>query len=237
MSSVHSLACARALVRCQRPRQLQHAWRLQSNMSSNAFSMSSVLAGNRASVYSTILPMVTCILLPQTAASTSKHRKHKVSTCTCQSHRHKRHWGRLPRETSLRSLSQEKDHPLFVGGNEGLGKVMDVGGGVKSACRRMIGSLWPKLRAEHGRRRRILPCRMSQKFPSRVCLKHRLLRLPYVYSLSFGYFTYFSSDVGEGQPRNSLQHRARLYPTCRRRLDCAKWCEQRCMYGISFVHW
>ncbi|KAG2145600.1 hypothetical protein BD769DRAFT_1625264 [Suillus cothurnatus] len=81
--------------------------------------MSSVLAGNRAIIYSTngdparVLSAFSFPELPPPPPNTANIK------------------GVYPaRPEPDVSLSQAKDHPLFVGGNEGLGKVMDVGEGV-----------------------------------------------------------------------------------------------------------
>ncbi|KAG1807793.1 uncharacterized protein BJ212DRAFT_1281490 [Suillus subaureus] len=130
MSSVHS--CARALARWpQRPGQLQHAWRLPSN---NTFSTSPVLAGNRAIVYNTngdparVLSAFSFPELPPPPPNTANIRFLLAPINPADINVIEGVYPAKP-EPDV-SLCQAKDHPIFVGGNEGLGKVMDIGEGV-----------------------------------------------------------------------------------------------------------
>lgn len=132
MSLVHP--CARVLARWQRPCQLQHAWRLQSNVSSNTFSTSSVLAGNRAIVYNTngdparVLSAFSFPELPPPPPNTVNIRFLLAPINPADINVIEGVYPAKP-EPDV-SLSQAKDYPLFVGGNEGLGKVIDVGDGI-----------------------------------------------------------------------------------------------------------
>ncbi|KAG1731389.1 hypothetical protein EDB19DRAFT_1737920 [Suillus lakei] len=132
MSSVHS--CARALARWQRPCQLQHAWRLQNNIPSNTFSTSSVLAGNRAIVYdingdpARVLSAFSFPDLPPPPPNTVNIRLLLAPINPADINVIEGVYPAKP-EPDV-SLSRAKDHLLFVGGNEGLGKVMDIGEGV-----------------------------------------------------------------------------------------------------------
>lgn len=132
MSLVHP--CARVLARWQRPCQLQHAWRLQSNVSSNTFSTSSVLAGNRAIVYNTngdparVLSAFSFPELPPPPPNTVNIRVLLAPINPADINVIEGVYPAKP-EPDV-SLSQAKDYPLFVGGNEGLGKVIDVGDGI-----------------------------------------------------------------------------------------------------------
>ncbi|KAG1810300.1 uncharacterized protein HD556DRAFT_1319334 [Suillus plorans] len=126
--------CARVLARWQRPCQLQHAWRLQSNVSSNTFSTSSVLAGNRAIVYNTngdparVLTAFSFPELPPPPPNTVNIRFLLAPINPADINVIEGIYPAKP-EPDV-SLSQAKDYPLFVGGNEGLGKVIDVGDGI-----------------------------------------------------------------------------------------------------------
>ncbi|KAG1834994.1 hypothetical protein DFJ58DRAFT_821102 [Suillus subalutaceus] len=128
MSSIHS--CARALAPWQRSRQLQHAWRL----GNNTFSTSSVLASNRAIVYNTngdparVLSAFSFPELPSPPPNTANIRFLLAPINPADINVIEGVYPAKP-EPDV-SLSQVKDHPLFVGGNEGLGKVMDIGEGV-----------------------------------------------------------------------------------------------------------
>ncbi|KAG2052095.1 NAD(P)-binding protein [Suillus hirtellus] len=132
MSLVHP--CARVLARWQRPCQLQHAWRLQSNASSNTFSTSSVLAGNRAIVYNTngdparVLSAFSFPELPPPPPNTMNIRFLLAPINPADINVIEGIYPAKP-EPDV-SLSRAKDYPLFVGGNEGLGKVIDVGDGI-----------------------------------------------------------------------------------------------------------
>jgi trans-2-enoyl-CoA reductase len=103
-------------------------------MSSNAFSMSSVLAGNRAIIYSTngdparVLSAFSFPKLPPPPPNTANIRFLLAPINPADINVIEGVYPARP-EPDV-SLSQAKDHPLFVGGNEGLGKVMDVGEGV-----------------------------------------------------------------------------------------------------------
>jgi trans-2-enoyl-CoA reductase len=103
-------------------------------MSSNAFSMSSVLAGNRAIIYSTngdparVLSAFSFPELPPPPPNTANIRFLLAPINPADINVIEGVYPARP-EPDV-SLSQAKDHPLFVGGNEGLGKVMDVGEGV-----------------------------------------------------------------------------------------------------------
>lgn len=133
MSSVHSYY-ARALARWQLPRQLQHAWRPQYNMPNNTFSTSSVLAGNRAIVYNTngdparVLSALSFPELPPPPPNTVNIGFVLAPINPADINVIEGVYPAKP-EPDV-SLSEEKDRPLFVGGNEGMGKVMDVGEGV-----------------------------------------------------------------------------------------------------------
>ncbi|KAG2145480.1 uncharacterized protein EDB93DRAFT_1087070 [Suillus bovinus] len=132
MSSVHS--CTKALASLQRPRQLQHAWRLQSNMANNTFSTSSIMAGNRAIVYNTngdparVLSAFSFPELPPPPPDTVNIRFLLAPINPADINVIEGVYPMKPEPDVF--LSQAKDHPLFVGGNEGLGKVIDVGEGV-----------------------------------------------------------------------------------------------------------
>jgi trans-2-enoyl-CoA reductase len=103
-------------------------------MSSNAFSMSSVLAGNRAIIYSTngdparVLSAFSFPKLPPPPPNTANIKFLLAPINPADINVIEGVYPARP-EPDV-SLSQAKDHPLFVGGNEGLGKVMDVGEGV-----------------------------------------------------------------------------------------------------------
>jgi trans-2-enoyl-CoA reductase len=103
-------------------------------MSSNAFSMSSVLAGNRAIIYSTngdparVLSAFSFPELPPPPPNSANIRFLLAPINPADINVIEGVYPARP-EPDV-SLSQAKDHPLFVGGNEGLGKVMDVGEGV-----------------------------------------------------------------------------------------------------------
>lgn len=132
MSSVHSYT--RLLARWQLPRRLQHAWRPQYNMPNNAFSTSSVLAGNRAIVYNTngdparVLSAFSFPELPPPPPNTVNIGFVLAPINPADINVIEGVYPAKP-EPDV-SLSQAKDRPLFVGGNEGMGKVIDVGEGV-----------------------------------------------------------------------------------------------------------
>ncbi|KAG1744658.1 uncharacterized protein EDB91DRAFT_1123754 [Suillus paluster] len=131
MSLAHS--CARALAHWQRP-QLQHACRLQNNLPSNAFSTSSVLPGNRAIVYNTngdparVLSAFSFPDLPPPPPNTLNIRLLLAPINPADLNVIEGVYPAKPEPDT--SLSQVKDHPLFVGGNEGLGRVIHIGEGV-----------------------------------------------------------------------------------------------------------
>ncbi|KAG0707147.1 hypothetical protein DFH29DRAFT_897301 [Suillus ampliporus] len=128
MSLAH--LCARALARWQ----LQHATRLRNNMPRNAFSTSSVLSGNRAIVYNIngdparVLSAISFPDLPPPPPNTLNIRLLLAPINPADINVIEGVYPAKP-EPDV-SLSQAKDHPLFVGGNEGLGKVVDIGEGV-----------------------------------------------------------------------------------------------------------
>jgi trans-2-enoyl-CoA reductase len=132
MSSVHSYT--RLLARWQLPRRLQHGWRPQYNMPNNTFSTSSVLAGNRAIVYNTngdparVLSAFSFPELPPPPPNTVNIGFVLAPINPADINVIEGVYPAKP-EPDV-SLSQAKDRPLFVGGNEGMGKVMDVGEGV-----------------------------------------------------------------------------------------------------------
>lgn len=134
MSSLASHSSARALARRQLPRQLQHAWRLQHSTPNHTFSTSSVRAGNRAIVYNTngdptrVLSALSFPELPPPPPNTVNIRFLLAPVNPADINVIEGVYPAKP-EPDV-SLSQEKDCPLFVGGNEGLGKVMDIGEGV-----------------------------------------------------------------------------------------------------------
>ncbi|KAG1761872.1 hypothetical protein EDD22DRAFT_894533 [Suillus occidentalis] len=129
-----SYSHARVLARRQLPRQLQHAWRPQYNMPNNTFSTSSVLAGNRAIVYNTngdparVLSAFSFPELPPPPPNTVNIGFVLAPVNPADINVIEGVYPAKP-EPDV-SLSQEKDRPLFVGGNEGMGKVLDVGEGV-----------------------------------------------------------------------------------------------------------
>jgi hypothetical protein len=96
--------------------------------------MSSVLAGNRAIIYSTngdparVLSAFSFPELPPPPPNTANIRFLLAPINPADINVIEGVYPARP-EPDV-SLSQAKDHPLFVGGNEGLGKVMDVGEGV-----------------------------------------------------------------------------------------------------------
>jgi trans-2-enoyl-CoA reductase len=103
-------------------------------MPNNNFSTSSVLAGNRAIVYNTngdparVLSALSFPELPPPPPNTVNIRFLLAPINPADINVIEGVYPAKP-EPDV-SLSQEKDRLLFVGGNEGLGKVMDVGKGV-----------------------------------------------------------------------------------------------------------
>ena len=124
---------ARALV-ARWPRQLQQVWRLQNIVPSNSFSTSSVLFGNRAIVYNSngdparVLSAVSFPELPSPPPNTVNIRLLLSPINPADINVIEGIYPTKPHPDV--TFSRSGDLPVFVGGNEGLGEVMEIGEGV-----------------------------------------------------------------------------------------------------------
>lgn len=198
---------ARALI-ARWPRQIRRVWRLQGVMTCNTFSTSSVLSGNRAIVYSSngdparVLSAVSFPELPSPPPDTVNVKLILAPINPADINVVEGVYPAKPHPDV--PLSRAKDHPVFVGGNEGLSEVTEIGEGVTGLRKgdwvvltKAQSGTWSS--AKNVASSDVL--KVPRKGLSEVQAATITVRPHFFFSLPL-----LQADIGEGKPTNRLQH-------------------------------
>lgn len=223
--------CGRALLaHWQRPRQVQQVWRLQSIIPSNTFSTSSVRSGNRAIVYNSNGDperVLSVISFPELAPPPPDTVNIKLLLAPINPADINVIEGIYPTKPHPDvSLSRAKDHPVFVGGNEGLAEVTEVGEGV-TGLRKGDWVLLTKAQSGTWSSTKNVASSDILKVPKEGLSEVQAATI--TVRLDSSPRTCLASALTfncEGKPLYCLQYAARLRTARGRRLDNSKWCKQ-----------